>query len=217
MSDPARLADEFAAQFEAGGAPDPREFLDRADEGQRQELESLIDRYLMTAPRRRWDPVAYESSEAKAAVDRVYESLEGVSGSWPELLPALRNKARVKRSDLVRRLADALGAGTGEREVERVGGYYHQMEHGLLPAEGVSARVIDALAAIVGASAEAIRAAGEAKPEGGGGDSAAFARLATPAPGSPTRVEDPSFEPADAETDGAAPDRDEIDRLFTED
>ena len=48
----------------------------------------MLDTYLMDAPRRRWDPAAYEGSLAQAAVDRVYESIEGVSGTWPELLPA---------------------------------------------------------------------------------------------------------------------------------
>jgi len=214
MADPTRptqLVDEFALRFEAGESPDPAEWLERVEGQQRQELEDLIDRYLMTAPRRAWDPVAYEGSVAKQAVDRVYESLEGVSGSWPELLPRLRNSAQVKRRDLVRRLAEALGVGAGEAEVERVGSYYHRMEHGLLPAEGVSAQVIEAIAAIVGASAESIRRAG-----GGGGAAAGggpvFARVAYDMGSAPELASAGAVDAARG-ADAAGPD--EIDRLFT--
>jgi len=217
MADPQQLVDEFALRFEAGEEPDPAEWLSRVEGEDRQKLGELLDRYLMTAPRRTWDPVAYETSDAKQAVDRVFDSLEGVSGTWPELLPRLRNAAQLKRSDLVRRLAESLGAGTAEPSVEKVGSYYHRMEQGLLPAEGVSGRVIAALAAIVGASAETIQRAGAAgsKPAGGAG-SPAFARMTVrdllSAPGDADAA---AFEPADADLDATASERDEIDRLFT--
>ena len=211
MPEPRQLLEEFAAAFEAGDGPNPRDFVQRAGEGARQETEALIDRYLMTAPRRAWDPVAYESSLAKVAVDQVFESMEGVSGSWPELLPSLRKRARLKRREVVERLAGSLGVGEEPQRVEKVGRYYHEMEHGLLPAEGVSSRVIDALAAIVGASAEQIRRAGEAvtPPDSAGG--AVFARKA---------MANEAFEVMDADV-AASPHepapvaRDEVDELFT--
>lgn len=218
MTDPRQLVDEFALRFEAGEEPDPSEWLSRVDGEQRQELEGLIDRYLMTAPRRAWDPVAYESSAAKGAVDRVYESLGGVSGNWPELLPRLRNAARVKRSDLVRRLAEALNPGAGEPQIDKVGSYYHQMEHGLLPAEGVSGRVIEALAGIVGASADLIRQAGAGAQPAGGQASPAFARVTLEdrysAP-SGAGVESLDIVDADMSAAGELAGLDEIDRLFT--
>ena len=206
MAEPRELLEEFRARFEAGDDPDPRELLERVEGERRQELHSLIDNYLMTAPRRSWDPVAYEASPAKAAVDRVYESLEGVSGTWPELLPALRNRARIKRSELVQRLADALGVGD---RAERVGDYYNRMEHGRLPAEGVSGRVIEALAGIVGASAEAIREAGAATGETAGPD-VLYARK--------TMLHDADFAAEEVASPAASslpPDGDEVDELFT--
>ena len=212
MADLRELVEEFATRFEAGDDPDPADWLKRADEAERQELAALIDSYLMTAPRRAWDPAAYESSLAKQAVDRVFESLEGVSGTWPELLPALRNRARVKRSELVRRLAEALGVGTGEPQVEKVGLYYHRMEHGLLPAEGVSQRVIDALAGLVGASAEAIRAAGQSGGERDLGEGVAYARMAD---ADMDMVRPMAAPPAAGGEDAARSEPDEIDRLFT--
>jgi hypothetical protein len=209
MADLDRLIDEFAADHEAGRATDLAALLDGVPADQRQELASRLDTYLMHAPRRPWDPAAYEGSLAQAAVERVYESIEGVSGTWPELLPQLRNRARIKRRELVERLAGALGFGS-EAEIEKVEGYYHRMEHGMLPAEGVSSRVIDALATIVDASAEAIRAAGARGGEQAAGG-AAFARTAFPDEDYPVeaRIAD-----ADAPASPGTAEHDRIDALF---
>jgi hypothetical protein len=213
MADLQRLIDEFAADYEAGRRADVAALLDSVPADQRQELAEKLDSYLMQAPRRRWDPAAYEGSLAQAAVERVYESIEGVSGTWPELLPRLRDSARIKRRVLVERLAGALGADS-KPQIEKVGSYYHQMEHGMLPAEGVSNRVIEALAAIVGASADAIRVAGaRAGDEIAGG--AAFARTAIT--DDSYGAESPAHRriAADAPASpGAEPRRDEIDALF---
>ena len=113
MADLDRLLDDFAADYEAGRSTDVAALLDGVPAEQRQELASRLDTFLMQAPRRRWDPAAYEGSLAQAAVERVYESIEGVSGTWPELLPQLRNRARIKRRDLVERLARSLGLVSG--------------------------------------------------------------------------------------------------------
>jgi hypothetical protein len=207
MADLDRLLDELAADYEAGREVDPAALLDRADPDQRQELAARIDSYLMTAPPRRWDPEAYEGSLAQQAVDRVYESIVAESGTWRELLPTLRDQAQIRRADLVSRLAAALGF-TAAPQVEKVGGYYNRMEHGQLRPAGVSARVIDALAEILGTEPGRIRAAGGgAEPEGEG---LAFARTAFP-----------NAEFADADVDAPVerraadePGRDEIDALF---
>ena len=206
MADLQALLDAFARRFEAGEDPDPAELLEQVDGDERQELGSMLDSYLMTAPRRAWDPVAYESSLAKQAVDRVFESLEGVSGEWPELLPTLRNRARIKRSELVQRLTEALGLGEAKRE--KVAGYYNDMEHGQLPAEGVDGKVIDALAGILGASAEVIRRAGTRRAALGGEAEVAYARMSIP---DPEIVLESDYEVASS----AAAERDEVDRLFT--
>ncbi|HET6831381.1 MAG TPA: hypothetical protein VFH44_08540 [Solirubrobacterales bacterium] len=208
MADLDRLLDELAADYEAGRDVDPAAFLDRADPGQRQELAARIDSYLMTAPPRKWDPEAYEGSLAQQAVDRVYESIVAESGSWAEVLPALRERAQIRRADLVSRLAAALGFAAGP-QVEKVGDYYNRMEHGRLRPAGVSGRVIDALAEILGTEPGRIRAAG-GLPGDPGGKGPAFARTAFP-----------NAEFADEETDAPVerraadePGRDEIDALF---
>jgi len=210
MSEIDRLIEEFAADYEAGRAVDPAALIGRAGPDERQELAARLDSYLMTAPPRKWDPEAYEGSPAQRAVDRVYESLEEVSVTWQVLLPDLRNRAQIKRQDLVERLARALGFDSGP-EVAKVGDYYNRMEHGQLPASGVAAKVTDALATILDTGAGRLRAAGARTDAAPGGPQAAFARTATP---DAEFAEEPLLD-ADADEIAPAPAaRDEIDALF---
>lgn len=60
--------------------------------------------------------------------------------------------------------------------------YYHGMEHGSLPADGVGDRVLEVLAGILGTSADRLREAGSALAPGNPeeGSVAAFARTAMP-------------------------------------
>jgi hypothetical protein len=173
-----RLRARFIAEFEAGADPDPGDYLGQLEGADRRELEALLDAYLAQAPRRRFDPTAFAASPARALVDDLEQSLTGVAGTWPVLLPRLRNAARLRRGELVQRLAASLGVGDRTSKVER---YYHQMEQGLLAPAGVSDRVLDALAALLHTSRERLREAGAAAafgeaPAGG----PLFARTAAP-------------------------------------
>lgn len=210
-----QLFERFRDAYEAGKRPHVGELLETLEGEDRQELGSRIDRYLMDAPRRSWDPDAFEGSLAQMAVERVWESLEGVSGTWPELLPQLRNEARLTRGKLVERLAEALGF---PRQTDRVADYYHLMEHGMLPAERVSRRVLEALAGIVGTTVERLQQAGRAPAAFDEPSAPAMARLAMPDPD--YRRSDEPLEDAVggalgfADGGKAAPDA--LDRLFLE-
>lgn len=181
MTDLDRLIDEFAAQFDAGEQPNPAAFLARLEPTQRKAFADRIDAYLDTAPDRAWDAAAYEQSAAKRAADRVFESIEGEAGSWPELLPSLRTRARIQRETLTRRLAEKLGFGS-DADVRRIHAYYHRMEHGQIPASGVSDQVLEALAGLVGSTRAALRSAGERVSGPGASGQVSFARTALPAP-----------------------------------
>jgi hypothetical protein len=201
MTDVNRLLEEFIAEDRAGGVADPAVYLARVSGLDRDELTALIDGYLARAPRRAFDRAAFEASPARG----VAASLAGTSGTWPALLPRLRDRAQLRRAEVVSRLAAALGA--ADREA-KVAGYYHAMEQGSLPASGVSDRVLEALGRIVGESLEVLRSAGRATssppPMASG---RAFARVASPAP---------EFAAPAAAAPPPAPqtDRDEIDDLF---
>jgi hypothetical protein len=210
MAEVERLFNDYVAEHRAGGEADPVAYLDQAEEGERGELAALIDAYLARAPGREWDREAFAGSAAERLSDAVAQSLQGVSGTWPVVLPRLRHRAQVTRGELVRRLAAALEA--SDREA-KVGGYYHEMERGLLPSGGVSTRVLEALGEIVGATGEFLRRAGQ--PLGAGGAPSpgeVYARASRPgAPAKDSEAADAAAEPAARPAEA----RDEVDELFT--
>jgi hypothetical protein len=206
MAEIERLREQFIASFEAGERPDPRDFLTQLEGADQRELEALLDAYLAQAPRRRFDAQAFAESPARALVDDLDQSLSGVAGTWPVVLPRLRNAARLRRGDLVRRLAESLGVTGREAKVER---YYHEMEQGLLPPAGVSDRVLDALASLLQTTRERLREAGASPAAGAGAAPAAlFARTAAP-------TDDELAAMASAPAAAPEPEaRDEVDELF---
>jgi hypothetical protein len=208
-----RLLKEYIAAHRAGEEADPREWLARVEGRERTLLAAMIDRYLERAPAPAWDPDAFARSGLGDLAERIDTSLQGQAGTWPAVLPELSNKARLKRSDVVARLAAALGV---PEKQEKVGSYYHEMERGLLPAEGVQDRVLEALGSILGQSAEALRAAGKALSPRVGGEPAgpvAFARAARVDPEYPVPAA-AAMPPPSAAPGGADDAWDEVDRLF---
>jgi hypothetical protein len=205
MIDVERLLADYIAEHSAGGEADPREYLSRASPSDQRELAALIDAYLARAPRQEFDEATFRGSSAERTVDELERAIAGQAGLWPALLPRLRDRAGLKRSELIERLAAALGV--SDRK-DKVAGYYHEMEQGLLPAQGVSDRVLDALGQLIGETRTALREAGRAltpPSEGRLAAPAAFARRA-------------SAEPAEAPAPGAqqppAAEGDEVDELF---
>jgi hypothetical protein len=173
------LLDEYIAEHGRGGEADPASYLRRAAPQDRRELALLIDGFLARAPRA---PIAQQplsDPRAEATIDALSRSIGGAAGLWPALLPRLRDRAGLKRRDLVERLARSLGVDDRVPKVER---YYHEMELGLLPAGGVSDRVLDALGKLVGVTAAELRDAGVTISAGlgsGATQAEAFARTAS--------------------------------------
>jgi hypothetical protein len=158
VTEVARLLAEYVAEHQAGGEADPLFFLDRLDsEEERVLLAGEIDRYLVAAPRRAFDAGRFAGSTAAQTVDALERALAGQAGLWPAVLPRLRARAGIKRAVLVERLANALGVAD---RTEKVAAYYHAMEQGLLDSRGVSDKVLSALAAIVGETAQSLRDSG---------------------------------------------------------
>ena len=212
VADLARVFAEFVEAHLAGRDPDPWEYVDRVEEADRAELEGLIDAYYVDALPRPWDPEAFRGSESERLVDAIDRSFRGRAGLWPAVLPRLRDRVKLRRAEVVSRLAEGLGV--ADRE-QKVGAYYHQMEQGLLPSAGVSQRVLDGLARILGVTAESLRSAGSTlTPEVGEAEDAVFARTALP--DQDLRLEHAEEAPppgvAGAEREA---ERDEVDELFT--
>ncbi len=208
MADVENLFRSYVARHRVGESPSERDLLREVEGTDRDELAAMIDGYLARAPRRAWDADAFEASGESPFVHSVARSLGGSAGLWPTLLPRLRSRVRIARHDLVSELANRLGVVGRQDKVEL---YYHQMEQGLLPSEGVSDSVLEALGAILGESREALRRAGQTLGTPGAGTTdAVFARTVSGAlddKGTPAAA--PASAPMSTDDDW-----DEIDRLF---
>jgi hypothetical protein len=205
VSDVERLLSEYIAEHRAGGEADPLAYLARADPRERSELATLLDGYLVRAERAPFDEHAFRGSPAERTVDELQRSLAGRSGLWPAVLPGLRSRIGLKRSELVARLADGLGV--GDRQ-EKVAAYYHAMEQGTLDPAGISNRVLEVLGQIVGETADSLRKLGSSpgNPELGPAPEVMFARTAE-------QIADEQLSPV---TSGPPADeeQDEVDLLF---
>jgi len=208
MADVERLLSQYIQEHRSGGPADPVEYLDRLEGADREELAALIDAYLVRSPGQAWDAEAFHGSDAELLATRLARSFASEAGLWPVVLPRLRERAQVMRADLVERLAGALGVGD---KAEKVEGYYHEMEQGLLDSRRVDERVLAKLGEILGTSAGFLRRAGESLGEGGGPGQAApvFTRLTV---SEAERIEAPAS-PGMAEAEEPA-EWDEVDELF---
>jgi hypothetical protein len=202
------LLSEFIDAWNAGRRPHVEDYLERAPANDRDELASLIATFLEEAPTPDYSDETFAAILEEKAVAEAARLPEGESGFWPALLPRLRNRARLKRDEVVQRLAEALAV-TGK--AEKVHRYYHEMETGTLDPAGVSGRVIDALAGILGADAHEIERAGSFHPAIGSKPAALLAR----AENTGDDLDEDFRVNAVATRGRAAPrDWDEVDRLF---
>ncbi len=123
------LFDDYAARFARGERPDAREYLARAGEGV-DELGTLIERFLERVP----PPPPGEDAIKLAGA--------WVAGHSP--LVQLRAERGLRREEVVDSLIAALGLDRAKHE--KVAGYYHQLENGLLDGTRVDQSVWEALA-----------------------------------------------------------------------
>ena len=222
MQTPSQLMSEFVRAHRAGEDPDPRSYLARVDGVDRAELDALIDDYLARQPRRRWDPGAFAASGLEAQVQRIAAETQVTGETWVTLLAALRARARLTRDEVAARLSARLGVSGREARVKE---YLHEMEHELLDPARIRPSVFEALAAVLGTTAEQIRAAGRLRPQPPPAAGGAFARTAAPSgpvpaypaaapPPPPVESAPPPASPGTTES-AAKPDPDPVDDLFT--
>lgn len=214
MTDVDRLLHTYIERFEAGGSTDPTDLLDETEGRDRAKLTALIEGYLEhAAPPQKWDAEAYEGSVAMRAVELLQVSWEKESSALPAQLVALRKEAKLKRSSLVESLAKQLGA-SKKPQREKVATYYNAMEHGQLEPQGISSKVFEALAGILGTTSDTLRRAGESvAPSAGGEPGGAFARMTRVEAADEAMASPPAAKKADAEATETE-DWDEVDRLF---
>jgi hypothetical protein len=209
MSSTDELLSRFIDAWNAGERPRAEDYVDRAPESERDELAGLIHTYLEHAPQPEYSEKTFAALLSEPAVQAASALIE--SDSWQGLLPSLRRRAKLKRDEVVTRLAEALGVAGKERKVKA---YYHQMESGTLNPSGVSRSVFEALGKVFGVDPRKIEDAG----------SFSIAKLAVADVHLRTEADDAqrlermeSVEMAAPASPGIAkarPDMDEVDRLF---
>lgn len=164
MTDARTLLSTFIADWRAGRRPDVAAILEQAGADEREGLAKAIESFLIDAPIPLYDEQVLLELEGSHAVREAERSLQGRSGAWPLLLPALRRQRRLKRAEMARRVATGLGF---PGAIDRVHEHLHQMEIGAIDARRVSQEVLVVLASVLGTNAAALRRAGGMRTFGG--------------------------------------------------
>ena len=203
MSEIDRLLSEFIDAWNAGERPRVEEFLDRAPAEQQRELASQIEAFLDIAPTPNYSPETLDELMREPAVLASVEALEGRAGLWPSLLPRLRRRAQLRRDEVVEGIVERLGI---QGKEDKTAQYVHELETGTLATAGVSRRVIEALAGVLGASAEELERAADFRGLAMEGAEPAYLRAAPDAEAIELRMNRAAEPPEN--------DWDEVDRLF---
>jgi hypothetical protein len=203
--DPDRILSEFIDAWNAGRRPDLDEHLARAAEPDRDQLLADITAFVAFAPTPEYDDAALAAIRAEPAVAAGAAAATARGGLFPALLPRLRERAALSTAQLASGLVGALGLSPDREPKTR--DYLEQLEAGELEPRGLSGRVLDAMARVLGV------------PRGDLESASAFGAAA---PAALFRAEGPAAETIRADLDVladalAAPsgaDWDEVDELF---
>ena len=95
MADVDRILREFKDEHERSGAGDPQRYLESVSGRDRVTLETLIDAYLASIPRRAWNEDEFARARTAPLVHGIEQSLAGSSGTWPALLPLSTEPERI--------------------------------------------------------------------------------------------------------------------------
>lgn len=202
----------FTRSYEAGDG-DPLPFMEGLDEPGRRRFQLMVDDYLEGNPEPDRDLSRLKDPAVARLIGAVVPRLDGASGGMSTLVIDLRERHELLQEDVVEALADELDATAAEKE--KIDDYYHDLEFGNLPAEGISAKLLAALGKILGTTGERLKEAGQALgPSGSPATGLIFTRMADDAEDIVMGEASPTGEvPSGAGRRADPPDR--IDQLFT--
>jgi transcriptional regulator with XRE-family HTH domain len=156
--DPDRILSEFVDAWNAGRRPDLDEHLARAAEADREQLSADIMAFLAFAPTPDYDDAALDAIRAEPVVAAAAVAAGAPGGLWPALLPRLRERAALSTAQLASGLVALLGLPSDREPKAR--GYLEQLEAGTLEPRGLSVRVLDGLARLLGVPRDELEGAG---------------------------------------------------------
>jgi hypothetical protein len=201
--DPDRILSEFIDAWNAGRRPDVDDHLARVDETQRAELAGDIAAFLAFAPTPEYDDATLAEIRAEPVVAAAATARGGL---WPALLPRLRERAALSTAQLAAGLVDTLGLGADREPKTR--GYLERLEAGELDPRGLSGRLLDGLARLLGVPRDELEGAG-----GVAGPRAAAALFRAEGPAADALRDDLDVI-ADALAAPSGAEWDEVDELF---
>jgi len=158
-TDPDRLLSEFIDAWNAGRRPDAGSYLERAGPEARADLADSIAAFVTWAPTPDYDDDALAAIAAEPIVRETLGAAREPAGLWPSLISRARQRAALTSTDLAAALARALELPA--RSEPKARAYLEEMEAGSLDPAGVSRRLLDALARLLGLSPAELEGAGD--------------------------------------------------------
>jgi hypothetical protein len=150
-----RLLNDFIEAWNAGGRPQVDEYVDRAPEAERDELAVLIGAFLEIAPTPPYSAEQLDELRRDPMVRKIASLVADESGATT--LPGLRERAKLKREQVVEGLARTLGLEGQETKIQR---RYHQLEIGTITPSQLTQKLLDALAKVLRVAPDEIERAG---------------------------------------------------------
>jgi transcriptional regulator with XRE-family HTH domain len=154
MSTPEQILGEFIDAWKAGERPDVDAYLARARKSERDELATQLAMWLEIAPTPRYDEATSAEIAREPALRAALDAAAALRSPLSERLPTLRHRAGLKVRDVARRLVAVFELDDEPRAAR----YLQQIERGELDPGRLSSRLLDALAAILGANRDQLAA-----------------------------------------------------------
>ncbi len=145
-----QLVGQFIDDWNAGRRPDVLAFLEHAAPEDRDALASQLETWLELAPTPAYDEPTRHSIASEPALLAALDAATALRAPLAERLPTLRNRAGLAIREVAARLTQLFDLDDELRTVA----YLEQIERDELDERRLSRRLLDALAAILGADAD---------------------------------------------------------------
>lgn len=145
-----QLVGQFIDDWNAGRRPDVLAFLERAAPQDRDALASQLETWLELAPTPAYDEPTRQSIASEPVLLAALDAATALRAPLAERLPTLRDRAGLAIREVAARLTQLFDLDDERRTVA----YLEQIERDELDERRLSRRLLDALAAILGADAD---------------------------------------------------------------
>lgn len=145
-----QLVGQFIDDWNAGRRPDVLAFVERAAPQDRDALASQLETWLELAPTPVYDEPTRQSIASEPVLLTALDAAAALRAPLAERLPTLRDRAGLAIRDVAARLTQLFDLDDERRTVA----YLEQIERDELDERRLSRRLLDALAAILGADAD---------------------------------------------------------------